>query len=74
MYFQMPQVGVADEYYTLKSPASLGDLLERVVQKHPLISSMTPTMMILIDGVPGYPATQLKDGDEVDLVPAIVGG
>lgn len=75
MYFQMPQtINTKEEYFMLQSPARLGDLLSNVVAEHPRVSSMIPTMMLLVDGVPGQPSTPLRDGDEVDFIPAIAGG
>jgi molybdopterin converting factor small subunit len=75
MYFQMPlAVDTKEEYFVLHGPAYFRDLLTNVVGEHPLLSSMIPTMMILIDGILAQPGTQLKDGDEVDFIPAVAGG
>jgi len=75
MYFQMPQtINTKEEYFMLQSPAYLRDLLSNVMAEHPRVSKMIPTMMILVDGVPGQPSTPLRDGDEVDFIPAIAGG
>ncbi|MGH9919873.1 MAG: MoaD/ThiS family protein [Nitrososphaerales archaeon] len=75
MYFQMPLVvGVSEEYFVLTSPAYFRDLQTSVLEEHPALSRMMPTMMILIDGVPAQPSTQLRNGDEVDFIPAIAGG
>jgi len=76
VYLGMPQTvtNTKEEYFVLKSPAYFRDLLSDVVQKHPLISIMIPTMIISVDGFVGQPNTALKDGDEVNLVPATAGG
>lgn len=76
MYFQMQQTvnNLAEEHFVLQSPAYFRELLNSVVESHPLLSTMIPTMMKLVDGVPAQPDTPLKDGDEVDLIPAIAGG
>ena len=74
-YFQMPQiVEVKEEYFVLQSPAYFSDLLAQVTEKHPSMSQMIPTMMILIDGVPASKGSPVRDGDEVDFIPAIAGG
>lgn len=74
-YFQMPLVVTTSvEHFSLASPARYSDLLALVVQEHPAISTMLPSMMILIDGVPATPGAPLSDGDEVDFIPAIAGG
>ena len=75
MYFQMPlTVSVSEEYFVLPGPAYFRDLLSNVLEKHPALSPMIPTMMILIDGVPAAPGTALGNGDEVDFIPALAGG
>lgn len=74
-YFQMTlAVNTKVEYFTLPAQASYGDLLAGVVKEHPAISPMIPSMMVLIDGVPAQPATPLRDGEEVDFIPAAAGG
>lgn len=74
-YFQMPLVvGTKEEYFALAAPAHYADLLAIVVEKHPAISPMLPSMMVLIDGVPAASGTLLRDGDEVDFIPAVAGG
>jgi len=74
-YFQMPLVvDVKEEYFVLHTPAYFGDLLAQVVQRHPSVSRMIPTMLILIDGVPASKSAPLRDGDEVDFIPAVAGG
>lgn len=76
VYFQMPQtvIDVEDEYFVLQSPAHFSNLQSSIVQEHPLLSTMWPTMMKLVDGVLAQPGTRLNDGDEVDLIPAFAGG
>jgi molybdopterin converting factor small subunit len=74
-FFQMSQaVAVAQESFVVQSPALYSDLLAAVESKYPKISTMVPTMLALVDGVPAKAATPLKDGDEVDFIPAIAGG
>jgi len=74
-YFQMRQtLSVTEESFFLKSPAYFRDLLSNVLEAHPLLSPMMPTMTVLVDGLLGQPTTALKDGDEVDFLPAVVGG
>lgn len=75
LYFQMPQI-VSDhqEYIVLQSPATFSDLLRAVTNRHPALAGMTQSMMILIDGNVAKAGTPLKDGDEVDFIPAFPGG
>jgi molybdopterin converting factor small subunit len=75
VYFQMSQlVENHQEYFVLRSPANFGELLKEVTDKHPALASMTPSMMVLIDGTVAKAGTPLSDGDEVDFIPAFAGG
>lgn len=76
MYFQMPNTVLdrTEEFFVLQSPSYFSDLMDEVVGKHTILSTMMPSMMKLVDGVPAQPRTPLKDGDEVDFIPAVAGG
>ena len=62
------------ELFVLESPAYFKDLLDDVVERHPIISAMIPTMIMSVNGVAGRPSTPMEEGDVVDLVPATAGG
>ena len=75
MYFQMSNyVNTKEEYFVLPSPARFSQLLSSVTEKHPVLTRMIPAMMILVDGVSARPDTLLKEGDEIDFIPAASGG
>ena len=75
MYFQMPLVvSSSEEHFVLQSPAYFRDLMTEILEEHPALSPMIPTMMIMIDGLPAKGETALMDGDEVDFIPTIAGG
>jgi hypothetical protein len=75
VYFQMPQaVSVGQEYFDLQSPARVSDLMRAATQRHPALSEMAGQMLILVEGVPASGTTGLENGDEVDLIPTLVGG
>jgi molybdopterin converting factor small subunit len=76
VYFGMPLAvtSTKEDLFVLESPVYFRDLLSDVVEKHPIISAMIPTMLMSVNGVPGRPSTPMKDGDVVDLVPATAGG
>lgn len=75
MYFQMPLVvSSSEEHFVLQSPAYFRDLMTEILEEHPALSPMIPTMMIMIDGLPARGETALMDGDEVDFIPTIAGG
>jgi len=75
-YFQMSSTlpGVTEEYFDLPSPAVYGQLRAAVIASHPVLASMVPNMLVLVDGVVAKSDTPLQDGDEVDLVPTMAGG
>jgi molybdopterin converting factor small subunit len=75
-YFQMSSTlpGVSQEYYVLQNPATFGELLDAVIESHPILSGMRPNMLILLDGEVAENDTVLRDGDEIDFIPAIAGG
>lgn len=75
MYFQMPLVvSSSEEYFVIQSPAYFRDLMTKILEAHPALSPMIPTMMIMIDGLPAKGETALMDGAEVDFIPTIAGG
>jgi molybdopterin converting factor small subunit len=75
VYFQMSQsISVEQEYFELQAPAHVSDLMAMATRRHPSLSGMEKAMLILTEGVPYNDATVLRDGDEVDLIPTLVGG
>jgi molybdopterin converting factor small subunit len=75
MYFQMANyVNIKEEYFVLPSPARFSQLLSSVTGKHPVLTGMMPSMMVLVDGVSARPDTLLNEGDEIDFIPAASGG
>lgn len=75
LYLQMSRsINTNEEYFVLKSPARLRDLLTTVEAEHPVIATMLPTMTIFVQGYGAQPTTPLNDGDEIDIVPALAGG
>lgn len=74
-YYQMRDaLSTTEDNFVLESPAHFSDLMNHIVDAHPVLATMAPTMVVLIDGLIGLPGTPLKDGDEVDLLPALAGG
>jgi len=76
VYFQMGQyVRVNDEYFSIRSPACVRDLLNKVMMRYPAISpQMISSMWVLLNGTPSKTSASLKDGDEIDLIPLVAGG
>jgi len=75
VYSEMAQyISTSDEYFVLQSPATLRDLLNNIVARHSSLTTMIVNMLILINGTPAKLSAPLKDGDEVDFIPVVVGG
>ena len=74
-YSMMAQyTSATEEYFTLQSPATLQDLMNTVLVRHPSMKQMMQMMLILLDGVPAKPAASLKDADRVQFIPLSAGG
>jgi molybdopterin converting factor small subunit len=75
-YFQMAGTlpGLQVEYFDLLSPARFSQLRAEVIDRHPAVAGMIPTMLVLIDGLVAKDDTPLNDGDEVDFIPTVSGG
>lgn len=77
VYFQMSQyVNINDEFFTLQDPASMRDLLNAIVLRHPSLSpKMMAAMLIIVnEAVATGQGYVLKNGDEVDFIPMTAGG
>lgn len=55
-------------------PAKLSDLQSALVELHPALAKMLPTMLILVDGVSVTGNPELNDNSEVDIMVIAVGG
>ena len=65
---------LSEEDFVLQSPAVLQDLMNTCVVRHPSMTQMIDTMLILLNGVPSTPSAALKDGDTVQFMPITAGG
>ena len=63
-----------EEYFVLQSPATLQDLMNTVLVRHPSMTQMMQMMLILLDGVPAKLTASLKDEDRVQFIPLSAGG
>jgi len=72
-YFQLSRaVEEKEEIFSLDAGSHLSDLQKVINVKHP---SLTYTVTLAIaDGSPISPDTELKDGEEVDLLASPAGG
>jgi len=74
-YSMMAQdTSATEEDFVLQGPATLQDLMNTVLVRHPSMTQMMQLMLILLDGVPAKPTASLKDGDRVQFIPLSAGG
>ena len=75
VYSQMSEYIATDsEYFVLRSPATVSDLVNNVADRHPSVKMMMANMWILVNGTPAQLSEALKDGEEVDFIPLVAGG
>lgn len=74
-YSMMAQItDLSQEFFVLQSPASLKDLINTILIRHPGMVQMMQTMLTLLNGVPAKPSASLNDRDVVQLIPLSSGG
>ena len=74
-YTMMAQyTDLSEEEFVLQSPATLQDLMNTCVVRHPSMAQMMGTMLVLLDGTPSKPSAPLRNGDTVQFIPLTAGG
>jgi molybdopterin converting factor small subunit len=72
-YIQLSRAVEAKEEDFLLPPGShYSDLLAAVLKKHPSLTYVV--MLALMNGLPPAPATELRDGEEIDFLASPTGG
>jgi MoaE-MoaD fusion protein len=66
--------GQKDDSVSLPENATLGDLLNYYEQRIPRLKEMLPSIALSVNEVYAGPESQLKNGDEVALLPPVSGG
>jgi hypothetical protein len=61
-----------EEDFVLPPDSRYSDLLAAVLKKHPPLTHIA--MLVLVDGLPPTPATELRDGEEIDFLASPMGG
>ena len=54
--------------------ATLGDLLDDLLRRHPSLGSHRETMLLAVNQEFAKPSARLKDGDVVAVMPPVSGG
>jgi molybdopterin converting factor small subunit len=72
-YFQLSRaVEAKEEDFALPPDSHYSDLLAAVLKKHPSLTYVV--MLALMNGRPPTPATELRDGEEIDFLASPMGG
>jgi molybdopterin converting factor small subunit len=74
-YSMMAQYTDLDEEgFVLQGPATVQQLINTALIRHPSMAQMTGSMMVLLNGVPANASALLRDGDVVQFIPLSAGG
>jgi molybdopterin converting factor small subunit len=72
-YFQLSRaVEAKEEDFVLPPDSHCSDLLAAVLKKHPSLTHIA--MLVLVNGLPPTPTTELGDGEEIDFFASPMGG
>ena len=66
--------GCTQESLSLAEPASLGDILAEAARRHEKLSKITGMLQFAVNEELVEPTASVGDGDEVALLPPVVGG
>ena len=59
---------------TVRAPATVQDVLDKVTQAYPALAPSLPTVLVAINKEFAFPQTQIHEGDEMALFPPVSGG
>lgn len=66
--------GSKEEYYELKEGERIEELIEKILERHPALGSISKSVRIAINGEIISNSSYLKEGDVVALLPPFAGG
>jgi molybdopterin converting factor subunit 1 len=66
--------GKREEYYELKEGERVEALIEKILEKHPALGSISKSVRIAVNGEIISNSGNLKEGDVVALLPPFAGG
>lgn len=67
-------VGKAELEYDMPSAAQVKDVLSTLAERHPSLRDRLGFVQVAVNREYASPETELRDGDEVALVPPVGGG
>jgi molybdopterin converting factor subunit 1 len=67
-------VGAKDVAWTAEAGATVSELLDAFLGRHPQLAAHRDTMMVAVNQAFADPAQVLRDGDEIALLPPVSGG
>lgn len=76
LYFAQAReiIGKYAEYFSLEMPTTAGGLLGRVIESHPSLLPLRPSLRVSINQELAEEGARINDGDEVGILPPVAGG
>lgn len=68
------RVGLSKELISLPEGARVGDAVALLVERHPDLAALIPSLRVALDGAFVVPEAALTDGGELVLIPPVSGG
>lgn len=68
------RAGRPHQTFELPDGATLADLRRLVVEAHPALGPLLPTLAVAVDGALARDGAEITDGAEVALLPPVSGG
>ena len=62
------------ETVALEEPITAGELLTRLVESHPKLRQLRPSLRLSVNRELADEGLRLRDGDEVAILPPVAGG
>ena len=67
-------VGAREFPWTAREGARLGELIDAILAKYPRLEGHRETMLVAVNHAIARPDVELRNGDEVALLPPVSGG
>jgi MoaE-MoaD fusion protein len=76
LYFAVVRelIGQSQETREIRPGQTVEDLFRQIVEDHPRIERLRPSLMFMVNEEYADPAHEVQDGDEIALIPPVSGG
>jgi molybdopterin synthase catalytic subunit len=66
--------GAREETMTVEAPATVGTVLDAIVQAHPALDAHRARLRVAVNEAFAAPSEPVAHGDEIALIPPVAGG